>query len=94
MWIHQYKGYENSSSEGKGVCAVSHAIAVASSLLWRLLLSTFVHLGSFFTFLDKKDIPLLPYCRLLCSLCFSKAGVKVEKLAEYIDGRAIGFGLS
>lgn len=60
---------------------LSHAIAVASSLLWRLLLFSFVHLGSFFTFLDKKDTSLLPYCRLLCSLCFSKAGIKVKKLA-------------
>lgn len=58
------RGVRTQAVRGK-VSVLCHTIAVASSLLWRLLLSTFVHLSSFFTFLDKKTL----LCFLTADLC-------------------------
>lgn len=33
LCTHQYKGYENLSREGKGVCAVSHTVSFHSSMV-------------------------------------------------------------
>lgn len=63
------------------LCCLTHVTGIASFLLWRLLLSTFVQLGSFFTFLDKKDTPLPLYDRLWCSFRLPRAGVNVKNLA-------------
>lgn len=63
-------------AEREKVSVLSHT-QKASTFVWCLLLFTFVHMGSFFMFLDKKDLSLLAFFRLLCYLRFPKAGVKL-----------------
>lgn len=74
------RGVRTQAVRGKGVCAVSHN---CSSFLSSLETVAF-HICALEQFLHipgQKDTPLLPHCRLVCSLCFSKAGVEEKKLA-------------